>query len=85
MRRGHEAPRSPGAGRCDGRHLRTGVGPPQGTPTGDRVDDTHDRVRHDKVDKAGKITWRYQGRLYSIGIGRTDTQTRVIVLAQDRD
>ena len=37
------------------------------------------------VDKAGKITWRYQGQMYSIGIGRTHTGTRVIVLAQDLD
>ena len=59
---------------------------PKATPrTGDRDDDTHDRVRHDKVDKAGKITWRYQGQMYSIGIGRTHTGTRVIVLAQDLD
>lgn len=57
---------------------------PKATPsTGDRDDDTHDRVRHDKVDKAGKITWRYRGEMYSIGIGRTHTGTRVIVLAQD--
>jgi transposase InsO family protein len=57
---------------------------PKATPTtGDRDDDTHDRVRNDKVDKAGKITWRYRGQMYSIGIGRTHTGTRVIVLAQD--
>lgn len=60
---------------------------PKATPnTGNRDDDTHDRVRHDKadkVDKAGKITWRYQGQMYSIGIGRTHTGTRVIVLSQD--
>ena len=37
------------------------------------------------VDKSGKITLRYQGRLYSIGIGRTHTRTHVLVLAQDRD
>jgi transposase InsO family protein len=59
---------------------------PKATPTtGDRDGDTHDRVRHDKVDKAGKITWRYRGQMYSIGIGRTHTGTRVIVLAQDLD
>jgi len=59
---------------------------PKATPsTGDRDDDTHDRIRHDKVDKAGKITWRYHGQMYSIGIGRTHTGTRVIVLAQDLD
>ena len=51
----------------------------------DRDDDTHDRVRHDRVDKAGKITLRYGGKLYSIGIGRTHAGTRVIVLVQDLD
>jgi transposase InsO family protein len=57
---------------------------PKATP-GNRDDDTHDRVRHDRVDKTGKITLRYQGRLHSIGIGRTHARTHVIVLVQDRD
>ena len=56
---------------------------PKASPSGDRDDDTHNRVRYDKVDKAGKVTWRYRGEMYSIGIGRTHTGTRVIVLAQD--
>jgi hypothetical protein len=51
--------------------------------TGQRDDDTHDRIRHDRIDKSGKITLRHGGQLYSIGIGRTHTRTRVIVLAQD--
>jgi transposase InsO family protein len=55
---------------------------PKATP-GDRSDDTHDRVRRDRVDKTGKITLRYGGRLYSIGIGRTHSGTRVLVLVQD--
>jgi transposase InsO family protein len=59
---------------------------PKATPSiGERDDDAHDRVRCDKVDKAGKITWRYRGEMYSIGIGRTHTGTRVIVLSQDLD
>jgi transposase InsO family protein len=45
--------------------------------------ETHERLRHDRVDKAGKITLRYQGQLYSIGIGRTHTRTHVLVLIQD--
>jgi len=57
---------------------------PKATP-GDRTDDTHDRVRRDRVDKAGKITLRHGGTLYSIGIGRTHARTRVIVLVQDLD
>ena len=52
---------------------------------GDRSSDSHDRVRHDRVDKAGKITLRHQGRLYSIGIGRTHSRTRVVVLVHDLD
>jgi transposase InsO family protein len=59
---------------------------PKATPASDaRADDTHNRIRHDRIDKAGKITLRYQGQLYSIGIGRTHARTRVLVLAQDRD
>ena len=57
---------------------------PKATP-GDRSDDTHDRLRRDRIDKTGKITLRYQGQLYSIGIGRTHTGTHVLVLVQDRD
>jgi transposase InsO family protein len=48
-----------------------------------RIDDTHDRVRQDRVDKAGKITLRHGGQLYSIGIGRTHARTRVTILVQD--
>jgi transposase InsO family protein len=55
---------------------------PKATP-GDRRNDTHDRVRHDRVGTSGKITLRHQGTLYSIGIGRTHARTRVIVLVQD--
>ena len=56
---------------------------PKATPTTDRSADSHDRVRRDRVDTSGKITLRHQGRLYSIGIGRTHARTRVIVLIQD--
>jgi Integrase core domain len=31
---------------------------------------TYFRVRHDKVDKSGKISLRYDSRLYKIGVGR---------------
>jgi transposase InsO family protein len=56
---------------------------PKATPGTDRTSDTHDRVRHDRIDKSGKITLRYQGQLYSIGIGRTHARTRILVLVQD--
>jgi transposase InsO family protein len=58
---------------------------PKATPSADRTGDTHDRVRHDRIDKSGKITLRHNGRLYSIGIGRTHARTHVIVLIQDLD
>src|SRR5262249_7579551 len=45
--------------------------------------DTHERLRHDRVDISGKITLRYQGQLYSIGIGRTHARTNVLILVQD--
>jgi transposase InsO family protein len=54
---------------------------PKATP-GTRTD-THDRVRHDKVDDSGSVTLRVAGRMHHIGIGRTHARTRVIVLVQD--
>jgi hypothetical protein len=45
--------------------------------------DTHNRVRTDRIDQAGVITLRVAGRLHHIGIGRTYTDTRVLILVQD--
>jgi hypothetical protein len=45
--------------------------------------DTHNRVRRDRIDQAGVITLRVAGRLHHIGVGRTYTGTRVLVLVQD--
>jgi transposase InsO family protein len=55
---------------------------PKAAPGG-RSSETHERLRPDRIDKAGKITLRHQGRLYSIGVGRTHTRTHVLVLVQD--
>ena len=54
---------------------------PKAAP-GQRLD-THDRVRVDRIDQAGVITLRVAGRLHHIGVGRTYTGTRVLVLIQD--
>lgn len=54
---------------------------PKATP-GTRSD-THDRVRHDLVDKTGRVTLRINGRLHHIGLGVAHAGTRVLVLAQD--
>jgi transposase InsO family protein len=56
---------------------------PKATPSSDRSADTHDRVRHDRIDKAGSVTLRVAGRLRHIGVGRTYARTDVILLVQD--
>lgn len=56
---------------------------PKATPTGTRDTDAHERVRRDRVDDAGSITLRVQGRMHHIGIGRTHARTPVIILAHD--
>ncbi len=54
---------------------------PKATPTG--RDDSHYRVRHDRVDEVGTVTLRVNGRLHHIGIGRTHARTRIILLVDD--
>jgi hypothetical protein len=55
----------------------------------DRRTDTHDRLRNDKIDKAGCVTLRINGRLHhigigiGIGIGRTHTGIHVLLLVHD--
>ena len=45
--------------------------------------DTHNRVRTDRVDQAGSITLRHNGRLHHIGIGRIHHRPRVLILVHD--
>jgi hypothetical protein len=47
--------------------------------------DTHYRIRHDKVDKHGSITIRYQSRLHHIGMGARNRGREIIMLIADRD
>jgi transposase InsO family protein len=57
---------------------------PKATPfAGARDDDSHDRIRHDKIDDSGVVTLRMAGRLHHIGIGRTHARTHVILLIHD--
>jgi transposase InsO family protein len=56
---------------------------PKATPGADRIADTHDRVRTDKIDTTGCVTLRLAGRLHHIGIGRTHTGTHVLLLIHD--
>ncbi|GAC1610600.1 MAG: hypothetical protein NVS3B26_18250 [Mycobacteriales bacterium] len=56
---------------------------PKAAPSGERAADTHDRVRRDKIDKAGSVTLRVAGRLRHIGVGRTYAGRNVLLLVQD--
>jgi transposase InsO family protein len=56
---------------------------PKARPGPSRDAETHDRVRHDIVDKSGTVTLRVQGKLRHIGIGRTHARTHVVLLVQD--
>jgi transposase InsO family protein len=58
---------------------------PKALPGNPRDADTHDRIRHDIVDKTGSVTLRHHGKLHHIGIGRTHAGTHVILLVQDLD
>ena len=57
---------------------------PKATP-GDRRTDTHYRVRHDRVDKTGRVTLRHNGRLHHIGLGHEHARTPVVMLIADLD
>ena len=56
---------------------------PKAVPGPSRDTDTHDRIRHDRVDKTGVVTLRLAGKLRHIGIGRTHARTHVILLVHD--
>ena len=56
---------------------------PKALPSSSRDTETHDRIRHDRVDTAGSVTLRVAGRLHHIGIGRAHARTHVILLVQD--
>ena len=56
---------------------------PKALPGNSRDADTHDRIRHDRIDKTGAVTLRVNGTMHHIGIGRTHARTHVILLIQD--
>jgi hypothetical protein len=54
--------------------------------TGPATDPKTDyRIRQNRVDNYGKVTLRYNGRLYKIGIGRADAGTAITMLIADRN
>lgn len=56
---------------------------PKADPSADRSHDTHDRVRTDRISKAGSVTLRVAGRLHHIGVGRTYAGTYALLLVED--
>jgi hypothetical protein len=48
-----------------------------------RIDDSHHRVRTDKIDKSGTVTRRVAGKLRHIGIGRPHAGTHILLLTHD--
>ncbi len=46
---------------------------------------THFRIRHDKVDRHGKLSLRYQSKLLHIGMGARHKGVPVVMLVADRD
>src|SRR4051812_35655002 len=56
---------------------------PKALPGPSRDADTHDRVRHDRIDDSGRVTLRVNGKMHHIGIGRTQARTHVVQLVQD--
>lgn len=53
-------------------------------PTGAVVKTDGRRVRFDKIDKAGRLTLRYRGRLHHIGVGAAYKGWRVVMLVDGR-
>ncbi|WP_091493040.1 IS481 family transposase [Microbacterium pygmaeum] len=56
---------------------------PKATPTGPARSEW--RSRTDKVDRDGKVTLRYAGKLRHLGIGKAHAGTPVLLLIHDRD
>jgi transposase InsO family protein len=54
-------------------------------PSREPVDVEGYRIRHDRVDDAGKVTLRYAGTLFHIGVGRPYKRSRVILLVAGKD
>jgi transposase InsO family protein len=54
-------------------------------PRGPLIDCTGYRVRHDRLDRNGRVTLRYQGRLHHIGVGAAYKGWRVVMLVAGRD
>lgn len=55
---------------------------PKAEPTGPEAPD-HYRLRYDRLDKLGKMSFRRAGRMHHLGIGYAHARTRVLAIADD--
>ena len=58
---------------------------PKATSTSSDTSTGHPRVRHDRIDRTGKVTLRRGGTMHSIGIGRAHAGTPIVLLINDLD
>lgn len=58
---------------------------PKAVPAPGQKMPVHCRLRHDVVDKQGRVTLRYNSELKHLGIGRAHKGKRVLVLSYERD
>jgi transposase InsO family protein len=56
---------------------------PKAQPSGIPFDTAHYRVRHDTIDRNGKLTLRHNSRLHHLGIGRPHAGRAVLILVKD--
>jgi transposase InsO family protein len=56
---------------------------PKAIPTTTPLDDSHYRIRHDKIDPSGVFTLRHNSRLHHVGVGRRHAGTDILVLVHD--
>jgi transposase InsO family protein len=56
---------------------------PKAAASGQPLIGGHYRVRHDKIDRDGKVTLRHNNRLHHIGVGRRHAGTTVLILVHD--
>lgn len=56
---------------------------PKAIATGTPLNDTHYRIRHDRIDPSGVFTLRHNSRLHHIGIGRRHAGADILILVHD--
>lgn len=58
---------------------------PKAAPAGGGAAATHYRVRYDRIDAKGKISFRRAGRMHHLGIGSAHARKRVMALADEEE